>query len=68
MYGTDGKLCDPSFSHWDWIAVRRARELQMGCPSPDELDLRFADGAYAPPAEQQAWIEHDATLAPSSNA
>jgi hypothetical protein len=66
MTGNDLKLCDPSFSHWDWIVVQRARELGLGCPAPDELDLRFADsGDHVTPAPQKDWIESDAKLPPA---
>jgi hypothetical protein len=66
MYGNDAKLCDPSFSHGDWVAVQRARELQMGCLSPDDMDLRFPDdGPHAVPPEQRQWLEHDALLPPN---
>ena len=67
MYGNDGKLCDTSFSHWDWVAIQRARELGMGCPHPDELDLRFAPaGAHQLPQSQRDWLEHDTALPPAS--
>jgi uncharacterized protein (DUF362 family) len=65
MYGNDAKFCDPGFSHWDWVTVQRARELSMGCPHPDELDLRFASGLHEVPAEQKDWLEHDALIAPT---
>jgi hypothetical protein len=66
MTGNDLKLCDPTFSHWDWIVVQRARELGLGCPTPDELSLHFADaGDFETPVEQRQWIESDALLAPS---
>ncbi len=66
-YGTDPKLCNPYFSHWDWIAVQRAREQMMGCPSPDKLDLRFAtDPSFAVPDAQKQWLEHDTKIAPTT--
>ncbi|MCA9618467.1 MAG: DUF362 domain-containing protein [Myxococcales bacterium] len=67
MYGNDDKLCDPSFSPWDWIAVQRARELGFGCPHPDELDLRFpTSGIHQLPAAQQSFLSQDAMLPPQS--
>jgi uncharacterized protein (DUF362 family) len=67
MYGNDSKFCDPTFSPWDWVAVQRARELGIGCPLPDDLDLRFAPaGPHQLPASQQDFISHDAMLAPLS--
>lgn len=67
LYGNDVKLCDPNFSHWDWVAVQRARELELGCASPDDLNLQFAPaGPHELPPEQQTWIETDATVPPVS--
>jgi uncharacterized protein (DUF362 family) len=67
MYGNDGKLCDPSFSHWDWVAIQRARELGMGCPDPSALDLRFPlGGPHQLPSAQQQFVESDAMLPPAS--
>ncbi len=66
MYGNDGKLCDMGFSHWDWVAVQRARELGLGCPGPSEIDLRFASGAHELPWSQRDFIEHDALTAPAT--
>jgi uncharacterized protein (DUF362 family) len=66
MHGTDQKLCDPSFSHWDWVAIQRARELGMGASSPDKLDLHFDDdGPFALPPERRAFIEDDALRPPT---
>lgn len=66
MHGTDGKLCDPSFSHWDWVAIQRARELGMGARSPEELVLNFDDdGPYALPPEKRAFIAQDAMRPPT---
>jgi uncharacterized protein (DUF362 family) len=45
--GTDAKLCDPSFSPWDWLAIRRARELGLGPKTPQQLELHVADNEHA---------------------
>jgi len=67
MSGTDARLCDPTFSPWDWTAVQRAREMQLGCPSPAALDLRFsADPSFAVPIAQQDFVRHDAALPPTT--
>ena len=66
MRGTDLKLCDPKFSNWDWIVVRRARELGIGADSPKDLGVSFAaDGDFAVPPAHRDWIELDASRAPS---
>lgn len=65
MTGNDSKLCDPTFSHWDWVAVQRARELGMGCLAPDDMDLRLPEsGEHALPEAQKEWLSNDAFLPP----
>lgn len=44
MRGTDVKLCNPQFSNWDWLAVRRARELGLGPNGPLDLRVRYDEG------------------------
>ncbi len=66
MRGTDTKLCDPLFSNWDWLAIRRARELGLGAASPADVAINFAaDGDFAVPASQREWIDLDVHRAPS---
>jgi uncharacterized protein (DUF362 family) len=66
MRGTDLKLCDPEFSNWDWVAVKRGRELGIGVSSPKDLALSFAaDAGFAVPDAQRKWIALDALRAPS---
>lgn len=65
MRGTDPKLCDPSFSNWDWVLVQRAREVGLGPKLPAEMGLAFADdGAHAVPLEQTKWLKDDALRQP----
>jgi uncharacterized protein (DUF362 family) len=65
MRGTDVKLCDPTFSNWDWVLVQRARELGLGPKLPAEVGLAFADdGAHAVPPEQKKWLADDALRQP----
>ncbi len=66
MYGNDGKLCDPTFSPWDWVAFQRARELKLGPMLPKDLDLRFAeDATFAVPSARRAFIEKDSMIPPA---
>lgn len=67
MRGTDEKLCDLTFPNWDWILVRRARELGLGATGPKDLDLSFAaDPSHAVPDAHQKWIEADVARGPSA--
>jgi len=67
MRGTDLKLCDASFPNWDWIAVRRARELGLGATGPKDLDLEFAtDADHAVPDAHRKFIELDTARAPKA--
>jgi hypothetical protein len=64
--GTDGKLCDPEFSNWDWVAIQRARELGLGVERPADLDLRFEEGSsrFAVSKAKRAWIAEDVSRGP----
>ena len=64
--GTDGKLCDPGFSNWDWVAIQRARELGLGVERPADLDLRFEAGSsrFAVSKEKRAWVAEDVSRGP----
>jgi hypothetical protein len=64
--GTDGKLCDPEFSNWDWVAIQRARELGLGVERPADLDLRFEEGRsrFAVSKAKRAWIAEDVSRGP----
>jgi hypothetical protein len=65
MRGTDAKLCNPSFSNWDWVLVQRARELGLGPKLPAEVGLALADdGAHAVPEPQKKWVTEDALRQP----
>jgi len=64
MRGLDPKLCDPSFSPWDWVAVRRARELGMGA-TPATFHARFSDdAAFAVSASDREFLARETALAP----
>ncbi len=66
IYGNDSKLCDPGFSPWDWVAVQRAREIGIGCPSPNELDVRFASsGPFEVPDATCDFLAQQTSLAPA---
>ncbi len=55
--GTDIKLCDPAFSPWDWLAIRRARELGLGPRHPQNLQLLMAaDGIHKVPEAKAQFI------------
>jgi uncharacterized protein (DUF362 family) len=60
--GTDAKLCDPTFSPWDWLSIRRAIELGMGPRNAAELDLQFADDDFAVPERRAQFIEDEIAL------
>lgn len=62
MRGNDAKLCDPTFSPWDWISVQRARELGLGASLPADVDLRFGPEV---PAARRAFVAKDALLPPA---
>ena len=64
--GTDSKLCDPGFSNWDWVAVQRAREINLGVTGPDDLQMVFdeKDSPFAVSNEKRDWITEDALRAP----
>jgi len=64
--GTDAKLCDPTFSNWDWVAIQRARELGLSVMHPEELQLIFdeKDSPFAVSSEKREWINEDALRAP----
>ncbi len=65
MRGTDAKLCNPSFSNWDWVLIQRARELGLGPQLPNEVGLAFADdAAHAVPSAQKKWVSEDALRQP----
>jgi hypothetical protein len=65
MRGTDLKLCDPTFSNWDWVVLQRARELGLGAQLPSDVGLSFAhDGAHAVPPAQEQWLTADALRSP----
>ena len=63
------KLCDPEFSNWDWVAVRRARELDHGASDPDDLQLVFdkKDSPFAVYFEKRDWITEEALSAPKAS-
>ena len=65
MRGTDVKLCDPTLSNWDWLAIRRARELGVGVASPDMVDIHYADAEHSVPAAHRDWISADALRPPT---
>ena len=66
MRGTDVKLCDPTLSNWDWLAIRRTRELGVGVASPEMVDIHFAEDAdHAVPAAHRSWISADALRPPT---
>jgi len=62
MRGNDAKLCDPTFSPWDWISIQRARELRIGALGPADVDLRFSSEVSA---TRRAFIAKDALLPPA---
>jgi hypothetical protein len=65
MRGTDAKLCDPTFSSWDWVCIQRARELGLGAQGPEDLSLDVAaDGPHAVDPGWAAWIEGDVARPP----
>lgn len=63
--GTDSKLCDPSFSPWDWLAIRRARELDLGPRMPNNFELRLADGEHEVPEFKRDFISTETKRAPT---
>jgi uncharacterized protein (DUF362 family) len=63
--GTDKKLCDPTFSPWDWLAIRRARELGMGPRDPSELELLLADGEHAVSPAHGEFVSAEVQKAPA---
>jgi uncharacterized protein (DUF362 family) len=65
--GTDAKLCDPTFSNWDWVAVQRARELGLGIAGPEDLRLIFDEGdsPFAVSSGKRDFISKDALRAPA---
>jgi uncharacterized protein (DUF362 family) len=62
--GTDSKLCDPSFSPWDWLAIRRARELDLGPRMPGNFELRLGDGEHEVPEFKRDFISTETKRAP----
>jgi len=62
--GTDVKLCDPEFSPWDWLAVRRARELSMGPRDPSKFVLLTGEGEHAVPDEKKSFVEKEVAREP----
>ncbi len=62
FHGTDVKLCDPTFSPWDWLAIRRAAELGMGPQHAGQLDLRFGEGDFGVPDARRGFIEDEIAL------
>lgn len=65
MRGTDSKLCDPSFSNWDWVALQRARELGLGASLPADVGLHFSsEDGFAVNDATRAWIQEDALRSP----
>jgi uncharacterized protein (DUF362 family) len=62
--GTDAKLCDPTFSPWDWLAIRRARELGMGPRMPAQLELRIADGDHELLETQRDFVQQEVVRPP----
>ncbi len=67
MHGNDAKLCDPTFSPWDWISIQRARELGLGAMGPKDLDLKFgaAGTAFEVPKSRRDFVTKDTAIAPA---
>jgi uncharacterized protein (DUF362 family) len=66
MHGNDAKLCEPKFSHWDWVTVQRGRELKLGAGGPADLDLRFSTTAgFSVPKDRRDFLDLDTAIVPA---
>ncbi len=66
MHGNDAKLCEPKFSHWDWVSVQRGRELHLGARLPADLDLHFSTApGLAVPTARHDFLNLDTATIPA---